>query len=325
MTMTAERRSDAPDPFEVAKASAMLTGYHVRWAGMHYEVLAVEAEYRTPLTHPTSGFPSAHWQRGGKLDVVLYDRRGRRVVFMEHKSTSDDITPGSVYWRRLYMDGQVSGYFLGADALGFPAEACVYDVLKKPRLRPFTVGKERRADETPEEYRARCADAIADTPGAYYARGEVVRLQAEMADAALDDWETAAILHDTEKLGRYPRNPDACFKWGRPCQFWDVCTGTASIDDPHRFRRSEKANPELEDRPGLPVLSASRLRAARSCLRLHKLQYLDRMYPLVDPEPLRFGALLHRGLEAWWRADGEERLDAALAALRARPQQSHAA
>ncbi len=61
----------------------------------------------------------------------------------------------------------------------------------------------------------------------------------------------------------------------------------------------------------LPLLTTSRLQAYRRCPREEKLRY---QLGLQSPqtEALRFGTLVHLGLEAWWKADPEERLAAAL-------------
>lgn len=309
----------APDPFEVSRAEAMLRGYDARWRDEEYEVLAVEAEFRAPLVNPETGASSRTWQRGGKIDMIVRELRTARILTVEHKHTTEDFSPGSAYWKRLRMDGQVSGYFVGADALGFPAEACLYDILGKPKLRPYQPGKTRAVAETPAEFLVRCMEAIAADPASYFRRGEVVRLEAESAEALFDDWQIAVQMRESQRLGRFPRNPDACVRFGRTCEFFDVCTGEASIEDPTRFRRSEHVHPELEARGGLPVLSASRLRAARSCQRLHRFHYLDGVRPLVEAETLRFGSLVHRGLEAWWRAAAGERLEAGVAALHEAP------
>ncbi len=307
-----------PDPFDLARAEAMLRGYDARYGeemGARYIVLAVEAEFRAPLVNPETGAASRTFQRGGKIDAIAHDVQGSRDVVVEHKTASEDISPGSAYWKKLRMDGQVSGYFLGADALGFKAEACLYDVLGKLSLRPYQPGKKRERAETPEEYRDRCIEAIIAEPDAYYRRGDVVRLEAEAEEALFDDWQTAQQMREAQRLGRFPRNPDACMKWGRACDYFEVCTGEASLSDPTRFRQSQNISPELTAFGGLPVLSASRLRAARSCQRLHRFQYLDGIRPAVEAESLRFGSLIHRGLEAWWKAPTGERLEAALAAL----------
>lgn len=67
-------------------------------------------------------------------------------------------------------------------------------------------------------------------------------------------------------------------------------------------------------------LSVAKLRTGRRCLQLYKLTYVDKLEPVKKSEALNFGSLLHAGLNAWWspkHASGEERLAAALEALRA--------
>lgn len=52
----------------------------------------------------------------------------------------------------------------------------------------------------------------------------------------------------------------------------------------------------------MDLLTISRVKAARSCLRYHKLRFLDGVKPVKEDEARRFGTLVHIGLEAWWRA-----------------------
>lgn len=54
--------------------------------------------------------------------------------------------------------------------------------------------------------------------------------------------------------------------------------------------------------PVLRLMTASRARTARACRRRHYLQYTLGYRPAESAEALRFGTLLHLGLEAWWRA-----------------------
>ena len=65
---------------------------------------------------------------------------------VEHKTTALDIGPGSSYWRRLTLDGQVSNYLRGARGFGFETRSVLYDVVRKVALRPY--------EATPEEQRA---------------------------------------------------------------------------------------------------------------------------------------------------------------------------
>lgn len=250
------------DPFERAKAEALLVGYHARWSEARelYEVLSVEAKFEAPLVNPETGRPSQTWQLGGKLDVLARERSTGRVAIVEHKTASEDIGPGTDYWRRLRMDGQVSIYYAGAAALGHPADLCLYDVLKKPAQRPKKQAAEVKlkkdgtpyagqqlADETPEEYRARILEAIAEAPNDYFARGEVVRLEGEVAEALFDIWQIGQQLRESERIGRFPRNPGACLQYGRTCPFLGVCSGEASLDDPTQFKKLDNPHPELAD------------------------------------------------------------------------------
>jgi hypothetical protein len=56
------------------------------------------------------------------------------------------------------------------------------------------------------------------------------------------------------------------------------------------------------DTQAIELLTASRMRTFRDCARRHQLAYVEGWRPVRDAEALRFGTLVHRGLEAYWRA-----------------------
>jgi RecB family exonuclease len=232
------------DPYDQAKATAMILGYTARWSLAGLTVAGVELEFRAPLVNPVSTYASRRYELGGKIDAIAIDDRGDTWV-VEHKTTSEDITYGSPYWKRLRLDSQVSLYMVGARSLGFEPRGVLYDVLRKPAQRPLEPNKSRSIPETPEEYRARLIEAISADPERYYAQGTVVRLAAEEGEAAWDAWQTAQAIGEATRVGRHPKNPDACMLYGRPCDYFAVCTGEADIDDPHRFRRVESPHEEL--------------------------------------------------------------------------------
>lgn len=270
----------AADAFEAAKLRVLLTGYEARWGGERLDVVGVEETFVAPLVNPVTGAESRTYQLAGKLDVRLRD------AFMEHKTTSDDIGLGSVYWRVLTLDSQVSTYYAGAKALGTEPGLCIYDVVKKPGLRPSAVplvddsgfkivldeagarvyckvekkgaGPKPRETgdtklgyvlqtrpETPDEYEARLLEDVCARPDAYYCRGEVVRLEDELRDAAQDAWDVARQMREAELAGRAPKNSQACRRWGSVCPFFDVCCGSASLDDTSRFVRVPNVHAEL--------------------------------------------------------------------------------
>jgi len=108
--------SESVDPFDLVKAEELMRGYHYRWKDESFEVVGVESEFTTPLRNPATGARSRTWQLGGKMDVRV--RRGSLGGFVEHKTATGEIGPGSEYMRRLQLDPQVSIYFEGGAALG---------------------------------------------------------------------------------------------------------------------------------------------------------------------------------------------------------------
>lgn len=279
-------------------------------------------------------------------------------LVVEHKTTSADITPGSPYWRRLALDAQVSLYLGGAGSL-------LYDVIKKPSLRPlratpvearrYTQAKskacpeckrknatpaphtvdgltcseeriitdpggklyadQRDADETPDAYEARLLADIAQHPDAYYQRGTVVRTEEEAQEAGRDVWMTARMIRESRYLGAWPRNPSACDAYGRTCDYWPVCSGTASIDDDVLYRDAGAQHEELPGvRHSLPLLTSSSLSTYRACPRRYLYSYERRRRPIATAHALTFGTLIHAGLEVWWSTLD---VDAALVAVSA--------
>src|SRR5690606_19408173 len=68
------------------------------------------------------------------------------------------------------------------------------------------------------------------------------------------------------------------------------------------------------------MITQSQVKAALTCLRYHHYTYRLGYRPVSTALALRFGSLIHRGTEAWWRAYGQpatDRLAAAQEAMRA--------
>lgn len=250
-----------PGPFDLAKARVMLAGYDVRWGAEPYEVVAVEAQFETDLLNPDTGEPSQDWRIAGKIDAIVRDRRDGQLRIVEHKTSASDTTPGSTYFQQLRLDSQISIYFRGSEALGFPVVSCVYDVLGKPQIKPLKAtpaesrkykkdgtlyASQREADETPEEFEARLIEAIGSDPSRYFQRAEIVRLEDELRDHEVELWEQAEILRASRAVGMAPKNPDSCFRYGRECQFFQACCKQRSLDDESMFVRAINVHPELE-------------------------------------------------------------------------------
>lgn len=256
------QNAGAEDEYELVRAGVLLQGYDARWyaESEHYEVLAVEQEFYAPLINPETGHASKTFGVAGKLDAIVRDRRDGRVYIVEHKTTSEDVGAGSIYWARLQLDSQVSFYYAGAKSLGYEVAGCIYDVIGKPTLKPYRAtpmdsrkytkrgelyANQRAEDESADDYRLRLLEHVAANPDRYYHRGIVVRLEQEERDAAFDVWQTALAIRAAQRANAYPRNPDACMRYGRACDYFGVCTGSASLEDAGRFVLVDNVHQEL--------------------------------------------------------------------------------
>lgn len=203
------------------KTRAMFLVYAALYGEEPWETLSVEA----PFAADRGGYVV-----DGRLDLTvrlahdLYGFRRGDVVIVEHKTSSEDVSAGSMYWKRLRIATQPSIYLAAVpEAVGV-----VYNILKRPAHR-------RRAGESDDAFCERIAHDLAADPDTYFVRGGVVRTDAEAAASAEDIEATVQLI----QLGRFPRNPQQCVRYGRECPYFDVCTGAARIDDPSRFRPEE--------------------------------------------------------------------------------------
>ncbi|MEN6535019.1 MAG: PD-(D/E)XK nuclease family protein [Bryobacteraceae bacterium] len=236
----------------------LLTGYCWRWANDGFEHVAIELPFEVELLNPETGASSRTFNHAGKIDGIVRD--GGRLMLYELKTTGEDIL-GDSYWMRLRIDPQISGYILAARALGHEVQGVIYDVVRKPSIRPHKAtpmenrkfkkdgtlyANQRDTDETPEEYSDRLLADIQERPDFYYARREIPRLDDDIAGWMHDTWGTAKNLMDAKRLGRWPRyvsrmNCDYC-------EFASLCMQniTPTADDiPAGYEHAEP-NQELK-------------------------------------------------------------------------------
>lgn len=253
-----------PGIYDFKTLEALAVGYLKRWGGEDegkYETLDVERRFDIPLVNPTTEGVSRTFKLSGKVDGIIREKETGKILLLEHKTTSQDIGPGSDYWLKLPIDGQVSGYYLGAKQFGYEIENCLYDVIRKPTIKPFKATPEEKRkykkdgtiyadqhefDETVDEWFERLSADIAERPDFYYARIEVARSETDLEDYLYDMWGVAREIADAANSGRYSRNPNGCKNFGT-CEYFDVCTGCASIDDDNLFITETETNPELNN------------------------------------------------------------------------------
>lgn len=249
---------------EEETAVALVRGYARRWEHQHIiEYVGVEQSFDLPIINPETGFSTPTFRSAGKIDGIVRLPDGRLAI-LEHKTTSEELAPDSDYWRRLLMDSQISRYVLAARALGYPVETTVYDVIRKPQIRPKAVTKADRAlstsrghyfglpltsvcpeRETPAMYGARLLADTIERPDFYFARNEIARLETDLEEYRHEQWQIQKAIRESQRHGRFYRNTNACLHPFR-CPFFEVCRAGISTEHiPQGFRRVKRLHEEL--------------------------------------------------------------------------------
>lgn len=329
------------DPFDAAKARAMVVAYCTFWDATEAEVLAVEREFLAPFVRP-DGTVDPDWLLAGKIDLAL--RIDGRVVLVDHKTSSEDVSPGGTFRARLALNAQATHYIIGARSIELEAEAFMFDVLGKPGIEPAlatpvesrkytaekwtkhpdckgkgcsgcTDGKtlaeparlyanQRDRDETPAEYFARCCVVIAENPDRYLAQIEVMRTEREVERYMRELLIDSTLMDTVREYGLVSMNEGACFQYGgRPCSYHPVCSGTATVDD-RRLYEIKRAHEELDVRPppGRRLLTVSRRSSFNSCRQRHDYRYERGIAPVQRDATLSFGTAVHAAAERYWMA-----------------------
>ncbi len=252
-----------PTKYEVERETccAMVMGHWYHWHGAEaMTTIEVEKEFNQPIVNPATGRPTPAFTSAGKRDRVARRSDGS-VVLVERKTTGEDISPGADYWKRF-----------AAKADGHDIQSIVYDVMRKPEIRPKKVSKADVAtatgagryfglvldarcpdEETPEMFGARLFNDIIERPEFYCARHELTRMQRDLDEFCQEQWQ---ILHQIRRcehdmagigLAAWPRNTAECTGRGR-CAYLNICRGMTADPAqkiPDGFMRAESLHPEL--------------------------------------------------------------------------------
>ena len=233
---------------------ALVQAYALRWKNSELEVTDCDVPFEVDVDGITVV---------GEIDAVGWQHKRR--VLVEIKTTGEDISPGSPYWRRVtHMDPQVTNYLMAAKSLGWEAAFMVWDAIRKPLIerhlatpiekRKYTkvtakepvarlYANQRAEDEPAEAYEVRILEDVAEHPDWYFARSTVIRFEGEHEAHVRDLKGTVHLMQAVSQMNEAPRNPAACFQWGRECSFFAVCTGEARISDDSRFQDRKRRSP----------------------------------------------------------------------------------
>ena len=195
----------------VAMARGMMRGYDARWRQSQQNIVVeqIESTYESPLFNPETGCRSRTFSVAGKIDK-LAQQDG--LVLYDHKTTSsnnDIADPSSTHWRQLNIDAQAKHYELLLWANGIRVDRVIWDVARKPGIRPKKLTKAEMTEidslghyygfdlsaeaietarttgqEDAEPYELRVAAETINNPDRYFQRRSVPRLRSELAEYA---------------------------------------------------------------------------------------------------------------------------------------------
>ena len=249
---------------ECRMVAHLLAAYAWRWSESKITTEAVETPFNLPLVNPDTGRPSTVFRIAGKRDKRIRLEDGR-LALMETKTTSADIAPESDYWTRLRRDHQLSLYVLAEHMSGHDVETVVYDVVRKPALKPLKATPDdkrkyrkdgqlyanlRERDETSEEYGQRIGEALTADPDRYFARREVSRPKAELDLFQHELWQMQQVIREAQRSGYWFRNTNACINPLSRCEFHEVLCDMdidAETPLPMGWERVDNIHPELEE------------------------------------------------------------------------------
>lgn len=291
------------EPLALATAKALIAGYHHRWSNSGWTACGVENEYHLPIVNPDSGRSSRTLTQAGKMDGLA--EYGGKKFLLEHKTASEAIDdPAAPYWRRLDIDAQVSHYVLAQWQHGQKLDGALYDVIRKPGIRPKLT--KARVVETPAEFAERLLADTLERPEWYFQRKTIYRQDSQILEYSQELWEVAEEIRLARAGNRHYRNSGACMNWNRPCEFLPICSGHDTPDS-DRWTKRESLHTEL---PVLEncllttkdILTHSRIACFKLCRRKHFYRYemgIERR-DKQEADALTFGTLFHQALAFWW-------------------------
>jgi len=242
--------------YDIVTCIELIKGYDIKYRNQDLEVIGIEKEFRVPLVNPETNRASQNFDMAGKLDLLLANG------ILEHKSTTKDISEGSEYWANLFLDPQISQYVIGGESLNVNIETIIYDVIRKPSIRPFKatpqekrkylkdgvtlIASQHEHDEEPEAFGQRIKYILDNDMDGYYVRKEIPRIQSQLEDFKHDMWAVSQNIRQSQLHKRWPKNPRECLRFGK-CPYWGVCTHSEELTDTDVFEKLEFKHPELSE------------------------------------------------------------------------------
>tara|TARA_R100001082_G_scaffold104366_1_gene75672 strand:+ start:2143 stop:3282 length:1140 start_codon:yes stop_codon:yes gene_type:complete len=312
------------NPYEVASAAALIKEYDQYHDNSIHEVVSVEQTLTTTI-------PGTRFTLTGRFDTMLRNSRGE-LINLEHKTTGQNLDNRfHPQLTKTSFDRQISLYHLLSYLNGKMVAETQLDVIRKVSLRPkalprgtdelifgsrleieqedsyfghklsqesltkYQSGNLKK--ETPEMYGARVCNAIAEDQPKYFKRKTgITRSVKEMKFALQQLVMVAKEIERAEDDKLFYQNTNSCHAYGSVCPYFQLCSGTDSLDSETWQPRRGAAS------SGRFNLSHSRIGVFNSCRAKYFYMYVKGIEKKTreDSDALRYGSLVHDALEQYW-------------------------
>lgn len=219
-------------PEAEAITTGLIDAYHEHWAGLEqmWSPLNQEIEFRVEVGTNTGVFLIG---RADNLSMV------KGALYLVDYKTASKMDPRDLL--KYELDLQLTCYTYGLSKLlttesvaagGDPirVEGAIIDLLVKTQVPQFARETFQRSQEELDEFEAE-----------FIEYGRRIRSQRERVDAG-ENWKIV-----------FPKNTEACFKWGRACSYRDLCLK----DTPVRRAMYKQRTPDYVDAYEADLLKAA--------------------------------------------------------------------
>jgi len=211
--------------------TGMLEGYKKQWLKQDqakWDVIEAEGQFDVELPNG--------WRYRGKTDLVVRDRKTKKVKLVEHKTTSR-LDAG--YVAKLPLDNQILGYIWAKNQERLGIREVVYNVTRKPTIR-------LKQSETLEEFCRRLREEYTLNTATYFYR-EALTFDPKAVDSFSD--ELKRFMEEVDRCqdnNYFYQNTTQCTQYG-PCPFMKLCLDGVTDETLPLYRIKERAHEELPE------------------------------------------------------------------------------
>ncbi len=216
------------DEADLIKAQELVKAYIKKYQDEDFDVKEIEYTFESPVRNPKTKRISPKAVYSGKIDGLI--EKDGELWILEHKTSSN---ADEDYFLCKDFDDQIALYAIAIEEIvGRPVVGALYDVIIKPRLimskgetdeeyagRVFAskTGKVKRKEaESPEDFRARCAEAITENN---FFRKWIRFDPIEMIKKRAAFW---SVVKDM-RTGQIYQNTFQCLGSYSPCEYRHLC------------------------------------------------------------------------------------------------------